>query len=948
MATWGQRTGGTDYAPNSATDRVVRLCTQLVTAFHPLRTPMPLLALHAVAEPGEETEADDRVRRGVEFLRELHLRRGLRCRVVETEQEGDDFERGLAVLGDLAGKPWESRHRPHSEPYVFPRSALLEAVEQAVAAEDEHAVLARLERMRWRPAPAGGAGEGWAQQALRTAMSPANLVGAAFVATLGGVAAANGELVFGLLAGVLLVLLGGAWSRRHEGLLPWHGPAGRWLSTTTFVAAASDAAPVWSLWRPRRSRLTRVARAQEVARTLRLARGGAAGPERERARQFYLELRTLAFLDDLRHNFRPRSVLRGRRHVTPPVVFVPRASGANGGITLLRVISDVRSRRSELDPLLVVAGLTREDEAALHARTAVPPAFADPDADPDPSALYWAWVRDHLRVGQSPSVAASLPWVLPIRLPATLLRPTGTQPHDASPIGPPAWVRGAPRALAVLVVTGLLTGAGVYAGTRPENCDDRRFHTFDRDTEVVGVECVGISDGTVLFTPDGGVRLDGRTDEHPGDGKGAAGTGLSQLMASIAVENDDARSGPHVVVFYAGELTTGSEKRSATALNGLRELTGVHAKQKALNATDGAGGPGLPKVVVEVANGGHLMKQQHKAVTRIIDYTRAHPDEVLGVVGFSRDDEHMEGSVRRLRDAGLNVLAPQNSDDRLAAGNPNYFGLAATNQEEARAFQDAVDTGKVAVEPGEVLILTPRGTRDAYSTQQAHDAEEALDRTGKLTARRMTYGTLAEVGEALCRPKLTALYFTGRAEKLTELAGAVSSSRCAPEKLTIMTGDDSTKTLATAGQERLTGDVTLYYASLADPKHTLPSSPLATHVAAVLDMEAPGNGDPLFEDGTMALAYDAMTVLYDAAQKASFRPEFVNGELLKRKGTGAGGPIDLSPERRKKPCGHTVALFKVYKEAGGEQRTDKVFSAEPPEPADAEADKADADGCPAS
>ncbi|WP_460070794.1 hypothetical protein [Streptomyces sp. YKOK-I1] len=912
-----------------------------MTEFHPLRTPMPLLALHAVAEQGAGTAADDNVRKGVGFLRELHLRRGLRCRVVEAEREGDDFQRGLAVLTDLAGKPWESRHRPHSETYAFPRSGLLEAVEQAVAAEDEHGVLPRLERMRWRPGPTGDP-DGWAQQALRAAMSPANLVGAAVVATLGGVAAVHGELVAGLLAGLLLVLLGSAWSRHHEGLLPWHGPAGRWLSTTTFVAVESDFAPVWSFWRPRLSRATRAARAQEVARTFRLACDGPGGPERERARQFYLELRTLALLDDLRHNFRPRPVLRVRRHATPPVVFVPRACPANGGITLLRVISDVRSRRSELDPLLVIAGLTRADEAELHVRRVVPPAFTDAEADPDPSALYWAWVRDHLRVGQSPSVAASLPWVLSIRLPASLLGSTGTQAHDASPIGPPRWVRGAPRLLAALVVTGMLTGAGVLAGAQPENCDDRRLHAFDRATEVVGGECVGLSDGTVVFGPDGGVRLDGRTSDRPGDGKGAAGTGLPQLMRRVAAENEDARSGPHVVVFYVGELTTGGRKQAATALNGLRELAGVHAKQKAVNARDGAGEAGRPKVVVEVANGGRLMERQDKAVTRVIDYAHAHPDEVLGVVGFSRDDEDTEGSVRRLRDAGLNVLAPQNSDDGLAAGYANYFGLAATNREEARAFQDAVDTGRVAVEPGEVLILTPDGTGDKYSTQQADDAEQALDATGKLTARRMTYDTLAEVGEELCRPGLTALYFTGRAEKLTELADAVSSSRCAPEKLTIMTGDDSTKTLATAGQERLIGDVTLYYASLAAPEHTLSDSPLPTHIADVLDVETPDDDDPLFEDGTMALAYDAMTVLYDAAQKAFWRPEFVNGELLKTKGKGAGGPIDLSPGRRPRPCGHTVALFKVYKEAGSAgsgQKTEEAYYAGP---------DAAADGCPAS
>lgn len=41
--------------------------------------------------------------------------------------------------------------------------------------------------------------------------------------------------------------------------------------------------------------------------------------------------------------------------------------------------------------------------------------------------------------------------------------------------------------------------------------------------------------------------------------------------------------------------------------------------------------------------------------------------------------------------------------------------------------------------------------------------------------------------------------------------------------------------------------------------------------------EAPSVDDPLFEDGTMALAYDATDVLYAAAHTARFEPDFING-----------------------------------------------------------------------
>lgn len=477
----------------------------------------------------------------------------------------------------------------------------------------------------------------------------------------------------------------------------------------------------------------------------------------------------------------------------------------------------------------------------------------------------------------------------------------------------------------------LLTTAGVFAGTNPRNCDPERLRVFDPDTELINDQCIGISDGSVVFEPGGGVQLDGKYDT-PGTGGGVGGFDQADLMKSIRDENRNARSGRHVILFYAGELT-GVDKPE-TALNGLRELAGVHAKQKFLNGLDGAGDADLPKVVVEAANGGHLMKEQKEAVKRIIEHAREYPRQVLGVVGFSRDNKFTHESVKRLFEAGLNVVAPQNSDDHLAAHTKNFVSLAATNQEQARAFRDAIEAGRVDVEKGNALILTPSGAdQDIYSRQQAEAAQKALDETAKLTARTETYGDLGEVTDKLCDWNARVLYFTGRAEKLTELVDAVHASKCRGEKLALLTGDDVTKSIAMEGRKGLPEATTLYYASLAAPNHTLPSSPLLDDLADIVgDREPLKYADPVFEDGTIALAYDATTVLYEAGEKADFRPEFISGELLKIDRAGAGGQIDLSWERRREPKGHTVSIFKVSKEAEpGAQATCEVYYREPGE-----------------
>ncbi len=511
------------YAPNSATDRVLGLCAELIDR-HTLRSPMPLVVLRAAREhpaPGEsEGVADEAVEDAVKFIHRAHRPRGLLCRVIgpgsRPSDAGDDaYARTAAVLADLTSQAWENDKLPRARPYAFPRSRLLAAIEEAVSLDDDRSVLERLDRMRWRPRPSRADGEGWLPRFLRVTLSPAGVVGAILTAGLGALAGqAKGQgMAVALAAAVLLVagLAVHSWSRHHEGLLPWHDPSGRWLSTTTFLAASGTDPATWSTWRPRLSRAARDARAGEIAHAVGLARGPVPSPERDRARQFHLQLRALALLEDLRADHRPRLGVRPRGRAVPPVVFIPRATDANGGIALLRAISDVRSRRSELDPLLVVAGIARADEDGLDSRASA----ADPVGTlPDPRRLYQAWVEDHLRVGQSPSIDSGLPWVLPVRLAPVLLRTAGTEAHVMRRIGPGPWAQLGRRLTAVTAVLAALGGSLAYVHYHPFDCEGAPFTgetTAFRTGD--GWECVGVTDGSITFATSG-PRLGVRRQAH--------------------------------------------------------------------------------------------------------------------------------------------------------------------------------------------------------------------------------------------------------------------------------------------------------------------------------------------------------------------------------------------------------------------------------------------------
>jgi hypothetical protein len=69
--------------------------------------------------------------------------------------------------------------------------------------------------------------------------------------------------------------------------------------------------------------------------------------------EFRLQMKTLALLEDLRAAHRRLSPdLRGFKRPVPPVVFLKAITAANGGVELLSAMSDIRSRRSELHPLM--------------------------------------------------------------------------------------------------------------------------------------------------------------------------------------------------------------------------------------------------------------------------------------------------------------------------------------------------------------------------------------------------------------------------------------------------------------------------------------------------------------------------------------------------------------------------------------------------------------------
>ncbi|MEU5966503.1 ABC transporter substrate-binding protein [Streptomyces globisporus] len=875
-------------ADNEAASAVFHLMQQLIDRYRVNRPVMPLVVAQA-ADAGAGPEIDARVE---ELVHQVHRANELR-RVPVRLLDGagaTPYEAALDMVRTLSEKPWETRDNTQYKNFSFPRSRLLGAIEQATATVVEQSdgnpsevreerILEQLSRLRWRSGRPRG-GTRW--DALRQSVRPETFVGALFIALLSVLLGEIDWLLTALVAALALIGLAvvGLASRAAPPLL-WLRRASRWFATTSSLAASSTGYPSdgWSWFSPSGS--WRVIRARAAAVAERVADAGAGD---EHARQFHLELRVQALLEDLRHSYRPHSLdWRRSKRTVPPVVFLPRATQDNGGILLINAINNVRSRRSEVDPLLLLASLPASE--IMRHTPPLPPERPGPGAPTGSSgarARYERWVDD-LSLGQSPVAAATLAWVLLLPLSTEKL----THEHAHAQLVTHRvrrtwawWVMS--RATIAVAVVGSLLGAFLWAG----HWRDTYCHgpLTDRNTDAIwrgpdgDRECIGVATAPeVLFAKGNDLELNGA-------GKGIT---FERIEQAIREENDDIEAGDaYVTVVYAGPLTATGKDREATR-KGLEELTGVYLQQRAVNKTVRRS----VKLRVLTANGGEDMLRQLTAVEKIIDVARRDPT-VVGVVGLGRNTQESEKATKLLREAGLAVVNTTNSSSDLPREYPNYFGLAATDEEQTHALGLVARQIAKGLDRPHAIVLSREdrnGDLDRYTAEQRDAGRKMLQDAGFEPGKDVTYDLAG--GASLNTPLTTicqservpdALYFAGRVEDVpTLMRGLSETTGCSDRRMTVFTGDDLTKGTFDDSTS-IAANVTLYHSSLApldrgknlgfygDAYRTLRRLHPEGEVTALVSGR-PAYEDDLFASGQTVISYSATAALYDAAARGDKR-----------------------------------------------------------------------------
>ncbi|MBT2209930.1 hypothetical protein [Actinomadura sp. NEAU-AAG7] len=856
---------------------------------------------------------------------------------------GPDSDAAAIALADALSQPitWSRTRSQFSRPR-FPRSDLVRTIERAAApAPDDgdaappyrRSPVSTVERwndhaglFRWQGGP------------LR---APAwwSTIGASLVAVIavlaGGIAEQTPRRILvtaaAVLAGVLLLVAGLSARRVWLPVLASVGIGGRyrWFARTSFFAALGDEDG---------DDLGFDGRLHRVAE--RLTEPGAA--------RFLLHIKTFALLEDVRDQYRRFAPsLRGFKRPAPLVVFLSHAGHGNGGLALLAAMSDIRARRSELHPLLVVASVDAATRDAW---------LGGPTPGEDARDRYERW-RSSLGAALGPSESVPLPWLL--RVPVAG-EPAADRPDGAfRPRRRPRWTwlwswRGLIAAAVAFAIA--LTFAQVHL--RSTYCSVGFPVGWNGDTRQQtnpdgSRECVGVSTRGVRFERGAdSIALDGDR-RRPSPANAGGHITLADLQRDIDKENRAvvADHQPYVTMIYAGTFTA-SPGQSELTVSSVHELAGAYLAQLRNNHRGQPGEIGNTlKLRILPANTGQDMAFAGETADRALHLARRDPS-IVGVVGLGRNTRSSRAAIERLTAAGLPVIDTVNSSDELP-GLARFYGLAATNREEATAGLAALrDAGlRGRVDRAMIVARTSGPPTDVYSSEIARDVVSVLRPRAPHTVGYRGPGDISSKVKAACdngRLPYTLVYFAGRAEDLPGLMNGLVQGGCTRHRLLLIAGDDVSKSRFGTGPHEvpLPQNTTLYHTVFAYLPHLIAKDADVTGDFFLMARNRFGIGaprvrpdEPLLVDGQMAITFDATFALSQAAQNAYdlLGPRLVTGERSVTSGTvleelrhlritrggSATGDIDFTNDHGDppRPRNRGLTLVKVTLKDGRPQPT---------------------------
>lgn len=296
-----------------------------------------------------------------------------------------------------------------------------------------------------------------------------------------------------------------------------------------------------------------------------------------------------------------------------------------------------------------------------------------------------------------------------------------------------------------------------------------------------GGECVGVSDGSYVFSPElkevtGKIRAENRRVEESGD--------------------------PWVTIAYTESMTS---RKSGPRANDrgpevVREaIEGAYLAQRELNDAESGHGR-TPQLKLLLANSGQGGEQWRPLVDQLIGMSK--DEKLVGVAGFGQSLETTKSAVDALRKAEIPMVGATVAADGLSTEKPVFFRVSSPNRDQT-AIAAKYLKGRQDDDPRyRVEVVKDIKHDDSYNETLDQDFDRARRAEGVklvtgeghsfVSGSTSTETALASIAETICLPErsIKAVYFAGRGRELKYFLQALTAPgrRC---DLTVLSGSSA-------------------------------------------------------------------------------------------------------------------------------------------------------------
>ncbi|NUT49904.1 MAG: ABC transporter substrate-binding protein [Saccharothrix sp.] len=281
-------------------------------------------------------------------------------------------------------------------------------------------------------------------------------------------------------------------------------------------------------------------------------------------------------------------------------------------------------------------------------------------------------------------------------------------------------------------------------------------------------ECVGVTDGSYVFTPE-----------------------LAEIQGLVRAENEAVTASGRPSVSIALMIPMTLTENDTTPIDWVKHhLQGAYVAQYRANHDAATGDQPLIRLLL--ANPGSGLARWEPVVAEL-ERRRTTSDHLVAVTGIGLSLATSRDAMTRLSAAKIPMFASTLTSDDLRDIN-GLLNMAPTNAAQARAAANHVKADArtaLLVQDDAEAELYAKTLAESFSTTFADADHRFVGQTEFFDSRLSGVGnTFLQMVPNICTARPDVVYFAGRGQHLLVLVAQLVERNCKDHRITILTGDD--------------------------------------------------------------------------------------------------------------------------------------------------------------